>query len=140
MQRHRRKDRSERAVPTIQKYLHSAAGGLSVSNNTPVATTNENFYQPCVGGPSSKTGPPVCCRKDEILFQASSMSNPGCYPDSDPDGIEVYKEQQHQPANEEQYRGEELNIQIFKLNIFNNQYNLFGHFETSGSLQLFRFL
>uniref|UniRef100_A0A182MZH5 Uncharacterized protein n=1 Tax=Anopheles dirus TaxID=7168 RepID=A0A182MZH5_9DIPT len=110
--RHRRKDRTERAAPTIQKYLQGSIGGLSASNSTPVPITNENFYQPCVGGPSGKIGPPVCCRKDEILFHASPIPNPGCYTDDDPDGIEVYKEQHQQQASEVQYRSGELCAQL----------------------------
>uniref|UniRef100_A0A182RVW1 Uncharacterized protein n=1 Tax=Anopheles funestus TaxID=62324 RepID=A0A182RVW1_ANOFN len=103
MQRHRKKERSDRVPPTIQKYLHSSVG-LPISNSTPGPATNENLYQSCVGGNTAKTGL-VCCRKDDLMFHTASAPGRGSYPEDDPDSIEVYKE--HQPQkNDDQRRME----------------------------------
>ncbi|XP_053662141.1 uncharacterized protein LOC128711296 [Anopheles marshallii] len=99
MQRHRKKDRTERAPPTIQKYLHNSAGS-PISSSTPVPATNENLYQSCVGGNTGKTGL-VCCRKDDLMFHIASTPARGSYPEDDPDSIEVYKEHQQQKHDEQ---------------------------------------
>ncbi|XP_053678612.1 uncharacterized protein LOC128728988 [Anopheles nili] len=105
MQRHRKKDRTERAAPpTIQKYLQCAVGATS---GPPALTTSENLYQPCVGGGAGPTGKgsgagATCCRKDELLFRGTGGPRTGgCYPEDDPDSIEVYKEQQQQQQQQQ---------------------------------------
>ncbi|XP_050075222.1 uncharacterized protein LOC126562696 [Anopheles maculipalpis] len=98
MQRHRKKDRTERAPPTIQKYLHGTAGS-PIGSSAASPATNENLYQSCVGGNATKAAGLACCRKDDLMFHNAPTPGPGSYPEDDPDCIEVYKEQQ---KNDEQ--------------------------------------
>ncbi|XP_035895908.1 mucin-19-like [Anopheles stephensi] len=110
MQRHRKKDRTERAPPTIQKYLHGTAGS-PIGNSAPSPGTNENLYQSCVGGNATKTA--ACCRKDDLMFLTTPAPGPGSYPEDDPDCIEVYKEQQQKHDEQRHNAGSRLPEKTF---------------------------
>ncbi|XP_035776679.1 uncharacterized protein LOC118458370 isoform X2 [Anopheles albimanus] len=120
MHRHRKKDRLDRSAAAAAAPKNMYSGSTTSPPLTPIS--NENLYQPCFGGTGSvppavreQPEPPAppstasddgCCHLIPTQQQHHRMHNlahpsslpTSCYPEADPDSIEVFRDQQqHNP-------------------------------------------